>query len=50
MKRITVEVEDETHARLVELAKADGRALIRYVGRQLAVIARKSKAIAEEAK
>ena len=43
MKRITVEVEDETHARLVELAKADDRSLLKYLARQLAILTRKPK-------
>lgn len=43
MKRITVEVEDEVHAKLTDMAKADGRALIRYLSRQLAKIAGKAK-------
>jgi predicted HicB family RNase H-like nuclease len=35
MKRITLEVDDQTHAELVALAKDDGRALVRYIERLL---------------
>ena len=34
-KRITVEVDDEVHAKLVEKAKADDRPLIKFVARLL---------------
>jgi predicted HicB family RNase H-like nuclease len=36
MKRITIEVDDKVHARLVEKAKADDRSLVKYIGRVLA--------------
>lgn len=35
MKRITIEVEDDTHAKLKRLAEEDGRALVRYIQRLL---------------
>ena len=35
MKRITIEVEDDVHARLVEKAKADDRALVKFLSRLL---------------
>ena len=34
-KRITVEVDDEVHAKLVEKAKADDRTLLKYLARVL---------------
>jgi predicted HicB family RNase H-like nuclease len=36
MKRITVMVDDGVHAKLVQQAKADGRALLRFLERLLA--------------
>ncbi len=36
MKRITGEVEDDVHAKLVEKARADDRALVKYIARVLA--------------
>lgn len=36
MKRITIEVDDETHAKLVAKAKADDRVLVKYLARILA--------------
>lgn len=43
MKRITVEVEDEVHEKLVAMAKADDRPLIKFLARQLAKFTGKSK-------
>lgn len=36
MKRITIEVDDDVHAKLVEKAKSDDRSLVRYISRVLA--------------
>ncbi len=36
MKRITIQVEDDVHAKLVTKAKADGRFLVAYIARLLA--------------
>lgn len=36
MKRITLEIEDDVHARLVAKAAADDRSLVKYLMRLLA--------------
>jgi len=36
MKRITIEVDDDVHEALVAKAKADDRALVKYIARLLA--------------
>lgn len=43
MKRITIEVDDDVHEVLVEKARADDRSLVRFIARQLAKLAGKSK-------
>lgn len=42
MKRITVAVDDDVHADLKALAKADGRVLLEYLKRLLTSHARKA--------
>lgn len=36
MKRITIELDDDAHARLVDKAKADDRSLVKFIARVLA--------------
>ena len=43
MKKVTIEVEDDVHARLTAKAKADGRALVRYLERALIKLAGKAQ-------
>jgi predicted transcriptional regulator len=48
MKRITLELDDETHAELKDQARADGRALVRFLERALQALAIKGrKAVAK---
>lgn len=35
MKRITIEVEDDVHEKLVDKAKADARSLVKFIARVL---------------
>ena len=42
MKRITVAVDDDVHAGLKTMAKADGRVLLEYLKRLLTSHARKA--------
>lgn len=42
-KRITIEVDDDVHAALVAQAKADDRALVKFIARVLAKQAEKSR-------
>lgn len=35
MKRITIEVDDDVHLKLVDKAKADDRSLIKFIARVL---------------
>lgn len=45
MKRITIEVDDEVHAKLVDQAKVDERPLVKFIKRVLEKQARKGEPV-----